>query len=256
MTKKRIFLVGATLGAAVMLVLAAAVPFQAFNTNQFNTNGSIVSIASPVILTNITLNGTLTAGANLFNSAGVTAGTATITTGTITTMNAANITDFNPTTNQLLTLGNDTGLTNIGAGVNGQVLVAKSTALGGVFWSNFPSGGSSFTPSVVNLQLVSSNLGSGTNVDCHASYMFARATTNTSIAFQLTNETDGATYSIMLFNIGATPPAQITISPSSGRTNNYVAGQATYAPSTNAILKIVVECWATNNLITFIDNYH
>lgn len=255
MNTKKALLVMGMLGALVLLVMAAAVPFQAFNTNQFNTNGSIVSIASPVILTNVTLNGTITAGSTLLNSAGIQAPTASGTTLVFTGVNAANITDSNPTTNQLLTLGDDAGLTNIGAGVNGQVLVAKSTALGGAFWSNFPAGGGSFTPSVVNLQLVSSNLGAGTNVDCHASYMFARATTNTSIAFQLTNETDGATYSIMLFNIGATPPAQITITPSSGRTNNYVAGQATYAPSTNAILKIVVECWATNNLITFIDNY-
>jgi len=112
------------------------------------------------------------------------------------------------------------------------------------------------TPSVTFTVVASTNLGAGTNFDCKSASFGYRGTTNTSIAFQLTNETDGLTSAILLFNQGATPPALITISPSTGRTNIYVAGQASYAPSSNATTKIVIEQYPSNNVITFIDNYH
>lgn len=468
---------GMALGLGIMLLIAASVPFTAFNTNQFNTNGNTVSIASGVLITNPAVSGTLSAGGTLVNSAGLTASSETIGTSAITTLNvntaivAAALTvpatvAGNPTlsgrwlwtnglqtsyskekyqTNFALTgtintttltgpagaftgwipgvnlidgsanqyiveyvnsttsitvyptlAATYTGYTNwqysspawefrdynanhtggifdpggclwlgdggggppfislVRAGADGsathgmvidiiggvgvfgpQAFIIGGNGTGGVgatrsFLLNaeapaytfgmLPSGEISISggftnylgtaiPIFVPLQLpkltasralvldsgnnaisatgtadathyldgtgaysvpagsggvtiaalaaisAPTNMGAATNFDCLSSFMGIRSTTNVSIAFQLTNEQAGLTYIIRLNNTGATPPPLVTISPSTGRANTYVGGQASYAPSTNASLKIVIECMTTTNLITFIDNY-
>jgi hypothetical protein len=118
----------------VLVCLAATVPFVSFQSTQFSTNNNTVSILPGTLLTNPAVSGSLTVG-NLVVTNGMSASTATIGTGIITTVQANSATFQAPTTNRPAVWINHT-LSNAPAATDGQFYVADAATAGGIKATN------------------------------------------------------------------------------------------------------------------------